>query len=374
MNPYVIKVVDSYIAAGDDTPQADSRFHTFPSLTRCSDGSFVGTTLAGRQKTAPDGRTQVFRSTDDCRTWVSMTSPTICDEKTNAGWGYMMCHFAETSPGHLLAAYARTDRFNPDEPLFHPETSGMQPTRVRLTESDNHGQTWSQPWDLDYQLPDLIAPGQFLRLGDGTLGMPFEVWHEWEQGFRDGPSTRLIISRDNGKTWPEVGIIARDDSCQLIYGDPRLTRLPDGRLVALLWAHNFQTEKDLPAHRTESVDNGRTWSPVHDTGLTSQIANPAWLCDGLMLAVYQRRFGAKAGLRAILSEDNGLTWDHNTDTGIWAWGHHTNDLNPFSGYEQYAFGYSTISPLTEYEVLVPFWASNGKTTYIRILRVAIESH
>ena len=86
MNPYVIKVVDSYIAAGDDTPQADSRFHTFPSLTRCSDGSFVGTTLAGRQKTAPDGRTQVFRSTDDCRTWVSMTSPTICDEKTNAGW------------------------------------------------------------------------------------------------------------------------------------------------------------------------------------------------------------------------------------------------------------------------------------------------
>ena len=366
-----IEIVESHVAAGDQTPNDDSRFHTFPSLTRCSDGFFICTALSGSEKTGPDSRPKVFRSTDNCRTWVEMPSPTACDEKINAGWGYMMCHINETSPGRLLAVYARTDRFDPEEPLFHPATSGMQPTHIRLAESHDCGQSWSQPWDLDYELPDLIAPGRSLRLDDGALGMPFEVWHEWDKGFREAPSTRLIISHDNGKTWPEAGIIARDDSRRHIYGDPRLTKLPDGKLVVLLWVHNIETEKDLHAHRSESADNGRTWSPVHDTQLTSQIANPAWLREGLMLAVYQRRFGDDAGLRGILSYDDGLSWDDGTDTELWAFGHHTDDKNPFSGYEEYTFGYSSIFRLSEHEVLVTFWASNGKTTCVRILRVRV---
>ncbi len=366
-----IRVVESYVAAGDEAPKDDSRFHTRPSLMRCSDGSFLFTTLVGSEKSGPDGRTKVLKSRDACRTWEEMPSPTVWDEKANARWGYMMCHITETSPGRLLAAYLRTDRFNPDEPLFHPKTSGMQYAIVRLSESRDNGQTWSEPRDLDYRLPDLIAPGPFLRLPNGALGIPCEVWHEWDKGFREGPSTRLILSQDNGQTWPEAGMIARDEARQLIYGDPRPTLLPDGRLVVLLWVYNIDTEEDLPVHRAESSDNGRTWSPVHNTELIGQIANAASLRQGLMLAVYQRRFGDDAGLRAVLSYDDGLTWDGGTDTLIWPAGHHTDLKNPFAGYEKYTFGYSTVLRLSENEVLAPFWVSNGKTTYIRILKVYV---
>ena len=372
MSQHQIDVIASYIPAGDETPTADSKFHTRPSLTRCSDGSFLFTTLVGSEKSGPDGRTKVLKSTDDCRTWQERPSPTVWDEQANPGWGYMMCHLTETAPGRLLAAYLRTDRFNPEEPLFHPETSGMQPAVIRLAQSLDNGNTWSQPWDLDYVLPDLIAPGRFFHLADGALGMPFEVWHEWDKGWREGPSTRLIISRDNGKTWPEGGIIARDETRKLIYGDPRLTMLPGGRLVVLLWVYNIEPENDLTVHRSESSDNGLTWSPVHGTGLVSQIANPAWLREGVMAAVYQRRFGEDAGLRAVLSYDDGLSWDPETDTALWKQGHHTDDKNPFSGYEEFTFGYSTVLRLSEHEVLVPFWVSNGRTTYIRILRVNVD--
>ena len=371
MSEHQIQVIDSHVPAGDETARDGSKFCTRPSLARRGDGSFLFATLVGSQKTGPDSRIRVLESTDDCATWRVLPSPTVWDERANAGWGYMMCHLTETAPGRLLAAYLRTDRFNPAEDLFHPETNGMQLGVVRLSESPDNGQTWSEPWDLDYKLPDLIAPGPFLRLPDGALGMPFEVWHEWDKGWRQGPSTRLIISHDNGKTWPEAGIIARDETRKHIYGDPRLTTLPDGKLVVLLWVYNIETQEDLPGHRSVSSDNGRTWSVPESVGLTSQIANPAALREGLMLGVYQRRFGGEAGLRAVLSYDDGLTWDAETDVAIWAQGHHTDDKNPFSGYQEYTFGNSTIVKLTDREVLVPFWVSNGNTTYMRILRVEV---
>ena len=154
-----ICVVDSYIPTGDETPNDHSKFHTRPSLTHCSDGSFLFTTLVGSKKSGPDGRTEVLKSTNNCRTWEQRPSPTVWDEQANPGWGYMMCPLTETTPGHLLAAYLRTDRFNPAEPLFHSETDGMQHAVVRLCESTDSGETWSKPWDLDYKIPDLIVPG-----------------------------------------------------------------------------------------------------------------------------------------------------------------------------------------------------------------------
>jgi hypothetical protein len=261
--------------------------------------------------------------------------------------------------------------FNPGEALFHPTTSGMQHTVVRLTESKDGGRTWAQPWNLDYTLPDLIAPGQFLLLSDGSLGMPFEVWHEWEKGWSEGPSTRLISSHDGGKTWPDAGIIARDETRRQIYGDPRLARLPDGRLVVLLWVHNIETENDLPIHRSESSDDGRTWSAPISTGLTGQIANPIAIRDALMVGVYQKRFGADAGLRSVLSYDAGVTWDDTSDKPLSGFGVGTDKKNPFSGYEEYSFGYSTVFGISDEEFLVPFWISNGKTTYVRVLKVKV---
>jgi len=368
-----IRVQDSYVIAGDEIPRPGSRFYTFPSLAMCSDGSIVCLALVGTEKTGPDGRIRAFRSSDGCRTWREMPSPTLWDERADPDWGYVVGHVLETSPGCFLSAHLKSDRTIAADPLFHPVTSGMKRSVVRLAHSSDSGRTWSRPRDLDYTLPDIIVPGRPLRLSDGSIGMPVEVWHEWDKGWREYPSTRLILSLDGGRTWPLAGLIARDESRCCIYGDPRLALSPDGRLIALMWAHNFVESRDLPVHRSESRDNGRTWSIPHDTGLVGQIANPVWLRDGLLMAVYQRRFGPEAGIRAVISRDAGMTFDPETDVPLLLMGHHTDNTNPFSGYvEAYTFGYSSVLCLSDTVFLVSFWQSNGRTTFIRALKVEVR--
>lgn len=370
MNTQWIRTIDDVVIAGDEVGHSSSRFHTFPSLARCHDGSLIATTLVGDSKSGPDGRIKVLRSTDQGQTWTPLASPTEWDQRQHPRCGYLMCHITELSPGRLLAAYLRADRFVPDEPLFHPTTSGMQRTTLRLCESRDGGANWSPPWDLDYLLPDLIVPGRMFHMPDGALAMPFEVWHEWDKGFREGPSTRMIFSRDGGRTWPQAGIIARDARRRLIYGDPRTALLPDGRLIALLWAHDFVAEQDLPIHFSESHDGGLTWSAPRSTGIAGQIANPVWLGDGAVAAFYQKRFEpGTPGMHAVLSLDAGLTWLSETDTLIWAAPSQNAGANPFSGYEMYSFGYSSALRCPDNSILLTFWASNGPATCVRMLRL-----
>lgn len=366
-----VRQISDQTVAVNGTSEDSAFFHTFPSLLRCHDGSLLCTCLVGREKSGPDGRIRVLRSEDDGQSWKSAPTPTVHDETENPFWGYLMCHIAEISPGRLLAVYLRSDRFNPEEALFHPKTSGMQHTTVRFSESVDNGRTWLPPWNLNYELPDLIVPSAFVRLSEQSLGMPFEVWHEWEKGWKEGPSTRLISSEDGGKTWAAHGIIAQDRSREHIYGDPRVTRVTEERLVALLWAHNISKDQDLPIHRSESFDNGRTWSAPESTGITGQIACPVAMGGGLMVMVYQKRFGPDAGLRSVQSLDSGVTWDGSSDALLWKQGGGTDDTNPFSGYQEYSFGYSSVKKVSDEEFLITFWAANGKVTDIRMLGMKV---
>ncbi|NJD02147.1 MAG: exo-alpha-sialidase [Ruminiclostridium sp.] len=373
MNRFDINEIESYVAAGDVNPGSDSLFYTFPSLSRCSDGSFLCCTLAGKKKNSPDGRIRLYKSVDCCRTWSEIDSPALQDEKEDAGYGYQMCHISEIEQRYLLAVYVRVKWSNHEEPLFHPKTDGIQPCEVRITRSFDNGKSWVKPKTLDYTLPDMIIPGRCIKLPNGMLGIPCEVWHEWDKGFREGPSSRLIISKDKGETWNKASIMALDEMKESIYGDPRITFLEDGRIVTLFWRYSLKTGEDMPVHRVESSDGGETWSKPYNTGLESQIANPVSFGNGIMLCIFQKRFGDQ-GMKAVLSYDNGLTWDTGNVATIWQSESSTDNKNPFQGYQDYTFGYSSAMKLSDREVLATFWCSNGKTTYIRICRLQVRKH
>jgi photosystem II stability/assembly factor-like uncharacterized protein len=204
-----------------------------------------------------------------------------------------------------------------------------------------------------------------------VLGIPCEIWHEWDKGFREGPSSRLILSYDSGKSWPEASIMARDEEKESIYGDPRLTVTDDGRIIAMFWKYGLKTGADMPAHLVMSDDNGRTWCKPYNTGVIGQITSPYFLKNGNMLCITQKRFGAP-GLKAIFSQDVGKTWKIDNEVTVWGTGHLVDNKNPFSGYQDYSFGYSSILYLNDEMFMVPFWCSNGKTTYIRILKVRVS--
>ncbi len=249
----------------------------------------------------------------------------------------------------------------------------MQYSEVRLVRSCDNGKTWTRPVALDYILPDLIMAGGFVRLPDGNLGIPCEIWHEWDKGWREGPSTRLIRSFNNGETWPEAALMARDGNKESIFGDPKIAVLPDDKIISLFWRYGLKSGKDMPIHMSSSTDSGLTWGIPKSTGISGQRSSPVSLGNGLVLCIYQKRFGDDSGIKCIMSFDDGGSWMQDTDISVYRIGHHTNNANPFSGYtDSYTFGYSSILKLSDDEILVPFWMNGGESCHIRILRIIID--
>ncbi len=367
--------ISSYTPLGDEIANECSLFHTFPSVCRLSDGSFLCSALVGKTKSGPEGRIRVVRSSDGMRSWLPSASPSESDEGDPL-YGYIMCHMTEVpavKAGFVVAVYLRVLRKEPSEPLFHPKTDGMQRSEVRIAVSEDFGLTWSKPRPIEFELPDLIVPGKCLVLPSGALGIPCEVWHEWDRGWRQWPSSRLIISDDAGRTWKTAAVMAKDVERQNIYGDPRLTICPDGRVMSLFWRYNLSDGKDFPVHRSFSRDSGLSWDIPAAVPLEAQISCPVALKRGLTLCVYQKRFGEGAGVRAALSRDECGSFERETDTLLWESPKKTASQNPFSGYEDFQFGYTTCLKETDSEVLVSFWAGNGRTSCMKLLRLKVDS-
>lgn len=353
-------------------PHYTDKYETFPSLTRLSDGTYLCCFLSSDDKIGNNGMIRMLRSADGCKTWTEGQAPPAVEEKS--GYGYMMCHITELGDRSLLACYLRILLQDGVSTFFHPATNGIMYGVVRIAKSYDGGRSWGDARTIDYHLPDIIVPGKCEVLPDGVIGLPCEVWHEWDRGFRQGPSSRFILSYDNGRTWPEAAILARDEAGHSIYGDPRLSTGEDGVMKAYFWRYSLKEGSDLPIHSAVSRDQGRSWSRADSIGLNGQVASPIDWGGGHITCIYQRRFG-RPGLCAISSYDGGRSWDDESEVVIYESAEDTADHNPFTGYKEYTFGYSSVIKISDSEALVIYWHNNSKSdgrTAIRISKLLLE--
>lgn len=184
-----------------------------------------------------------------------------------------------------------------------PEWWGM------VMQSAADGRTWSEP----RRLPDgILGPikNKPITLVDGSLlaGSSIEDAPEppaWRAHFERSP--------DLGRTWTRserlAGKTADGEDFWII--QPTIFTLGGGELLAM-----FRSKQSRIA-ASRSADEGRTWGPIHATGLL----NPDAGVDGLTLAdrrhllVYNHKVridGAWAGSRSRLNvalSDDGDAWD-----------------------------------------------------------------
>jgi hypothetical protein len=345
---------------GDNQKSGETgKYFIFSSGEVCSDGSVIVCGLEKVSMKCSLGKTVVKRSFDGCKTFSDVTRPAQYDEEHFPDYSFLNNHITEIAPGEFVAVYLLVHA-DPGKPLFHPETDGIQFARVRTCKSYDNGKTWTKPRNLEKDLPDIIVPGKPFLCADGSIGFPSEVHHEWDKGFREGPSARFIKSYDRGETFSEINMIVLEKD--VIHGDARLTRDEDNNIVAFFWKFDSINSLDLPVHKSVSKDCGKTWDIPYPTTLVSQITSPLYFKKGLMLGITQDRMSIPSAIKAYLSYDEGMSWDLETCEIVFNGKIPPVDGDAFKSFDQYQFGYSWLIKTGENRAIAVYWHANENNT------------
>ncbi len=265
-------------------------------LSRFPDGELLACPIQGY--TGQGGHSVIYRSTDEGVSWqkVEMQGVEIPDKEQA-----MLC--LQDGKTVLLQTCASGN------PLFR---------------SADRGVTW-QP--IDYGEPTGTTRN-FVQQSDGSVLM-FGYKGTWGHEV-DGPRTVAwrLRSRDGGSTWQREEV-ATWDSPTKFFCEVNLLPFSDTHFLAAFRVKgDFARamagappigigagaggETDEGIVLLESKDAGLHWSAPRWMGLGYSVTHPHMLklADGRILCVYRRHF-VPFGLAAVLSEDNGKTWNTN---------------------------------------------------------------
>lgn len=364
-----IRVEPCRCVIGDAVGTAESCWYNFPSCERLHDGSFFITARKIRGLQDAKGSAVSVRYWPESGRIVPAAAPAGRDMAAYPEKGVYMCHVTELEPGHLVAIYPLID-CDPDLPLFDAKCDGIQPCRCRVVHSRDNGETWDAPRDLAYDLPDAIIPYKIQKLPQGTIGFPMEMHNHYEKPYIQPLQGRFIYSTSRGENFEEAALFPHPPG--MLAGDARCTVDGGGKLTIFFWAFDMAGTRDLPVHRTVSTDGGRTFTPLEPTSLRQQITSPFWVEGETYLCIYQDRFSDAPGIKAALSRDGGLTWDEAHAVPLFLCESRPDSANPFAAFEQFKFGYSSLTRITDRCALATFWHTNGPTSCISAARIFME--
>ncbi len=207
-----------------------------------------------------------------------------------------------------------------------------------------------------YRVTDLgpfkhFHPHGMTRLADSTLLAGGYAPFKSPEG-RDKTTVVFLASADEGRTWAYRSHIPNANLFD--FSEPAVIETRDGRLLTLLrtdWDRVPTEQRPAEAnvgygyflYQAASSDGGRTWSDPVQLPLWGHPPYLLRLASGNLLLVYGYR-RAPWEIRAILSRDEGRTWDMTTLRTV-----HT--FNPGS----YDMGYPVATQLPDGSIVCAFY-------------------
>lgn len=372
----MIKIINEGILYCNQRPGYESIHAHFPFIEQLSKEELICFYSRGSAMTSADKVVAKLRSTDGGNTWKEegvVRDPSRDDKK------FCYYHGAATKlkNGKLIAVLTRFDRSNPDELMWDPETGGYPDPDIVVLRSEDNGHLWSKPEIVPFP-EGMIGnhAGTIIELDDKNLMLNFETWKHSGDSEAAKQKSLALISENEGKSWDNVITVADGSRENINYFDQRITKLGNGRLLALFWTHDMKTDKDLMVHRSISDDNGRTWSGPEPTNINGAVTYPVKLDDGRLLAVYVLRHGGKPGIMAALSDDEGKSWDLADQVRLWdASGRDIIGIKKEGELEQmlgFAFGMPHAKLLSNGDIMSCFWCTSASITHIRWCRLRVE--
>ena len=337
----------------------------FPALVQLSNGDIIASFQAASEKNAIDSHVLLARSGDGGRSWSQAYSPFV-DEVEGEKAAIHAAYLTEIRPGRLAAAMQWCNHFgDPSLEFFNPDTGGLLPMSIYLSESGDNGLSWEVPHKLDAgELSDIPIPlmGPICRVGDDTLICPFETSKNYNDTAPWLHKAAYFISHDEGKTWPEYRVVAHDPESRILYWDHRIVSLGGGRLVDMFWAYDNIANKELNAYMSITTDGGRMWTQPADTGLAGQ----PWPIpvDSQSFAVVKVDRNKSQSIDMVLTDNLGRSWDAAAPVTIYsdkqqrACG--SADLNEhLVDMSSWAYGLPSGIRLSDGNILVVYYAGNS---------------
>lgn len=264
----------------------------FPSIRRLPTGRLL---LAFEVGTGPEPRNDaavmISYSDDEGVTWDDPV-PLFA----NPGWQSLPMGGLAHLGGDRLRLIVGRLKVDPDLPGDEPITEWF----TGAIDSADGGRSWSEIGDEIRLFPCWTEPygaSNPHRLSDGRL-----LWATIGTVGRDvGWQSGVFWTDADGRDLSPVTLIAAAPDRN--FADTDLVRLPDGRFLAVI--REMVTRQ---SHRAWSSDEGRTWTPVGETGFRGSNHKLFPLRSGAVACAYRDEDPAFRGVSLSITADGGESW------------------------------------------------------------------
>lgn len=277
------------------------RHFAFPGITRLPGGQLAVVYRDGVAHVCPFGQIALVRSGDNGRTWgpPETVVDTPSDERDPS---------IHTLPdGNTLVTFNTWNSWMSTPSL--KEKYAEQSARIGrdgfntytgrlLVLSSDGGKTWGERRSLPAFSPHgpvVLPSGELFYISSRTV-KPRRLIQLWQNS-------------PEAETWTRWAVVAESewepstDQRVPVFGEPHLAALPNGT-----WLASLRVNSDGYVRQCRSTDGGRTWTKPKRLGVRGFPQHVLPLRDGRLLMTYGYRY-QPYGVRAVLSRDNGVTWD-----------------------------------------------------------------
>jgi hypothetical protein len=372
-----LELVDQGVLYSNPIPGHQVVHASIPFTVQLSSEEFLCVYRRGTTFYSPDSVIAKLRSIDAGRTWQEdgMAWDPVQDGRP---YSYSAPGLTSLSDGSLVMVAIRRDHSDPSKLAVNQQTGSFMAVDTLLLRSRDGGRTWSPPEVI--QIPsDMIVDvaGPVVELDDSRWFIPFDKGKDYDDATPAPVYMLGLLSSDRGASWSGPNMIASGAAQGRSYFHGRVTKLMDGRLLALLWTRDEASGDFLSLHRVVADPAVEHWSEPEGTALPGQTSWAADVGHGTLVAAYTCREEGRPGIRAALSRDGGSTWDLDGQVELWdASGRETVGQASVTTYPQshdvIAFGKPVAMRTDDGQVYVSFWATEFCVTQARWARLRVR--
>jgi sialidase-1 len=371
----VIESIAGHIIYENTRPHVHSRHGYFPGLTRLTSGELLCLFVMAEAFEAPNATTWITRSSDGGRTW-SLQGP-LYDKRSLGFESSDALKATLLRDGTLIAMGYRFHRHDPEQAIGIEETGGILPGDDIIAESHDEGRTWTEPRIIPRSYPELLEiSGPCVELPSGDLVAISAPYRMPDGSNPSGQVGILLRSSDRGRTWDDRTCFFRSAEGNLTPLESRLCRMEDGRLVAIVWAYDYTTDRHHTNHVVVSHDDGLTWSAPIDTGHMGQASSVLALEGDRLLSIHAHRAGADPGLYVRLVDFAEDRWTMLEEAAIWgprARPQSVAEQTMVQMFTSLRFGQPSLTRIGPDEYLAAHWSIEEGQGKIRAHRIRVRA-